>query len=363
MRIPRYDGFSLVNLVGELEHRLTGSSASPRLDHTLRSTVPRADSYILTLIDGLGAAQLAHPAAAPLAADHRATIDAPFPTQTSVVTSTLATGLPPSQHGLIAYLLKLPGAGIVNTLYWYPIGANEPLDHDPAAFLPSPNTAERLADAGCEVVVIEPSAFVDTSIDRVLYRGARVRGVADEQAGAAAALEEAAVGGRLVVVYLPHVDASAHLAGQQSDLYASALETVATTWTAMADGLPPGAALLGTADHGHVDIVPEHQVMVGPTPDVAIGGDTRVLHLHGHKDAVDALVQDLPGTLVARTAVGPIWGPGPYHPLFEERAPDFLFFADDGSAFLFEGDDLPMVGHHGGLTDAEVEIPLLAHAR
>jgi len=363
MRIPRYDGFGLVNLVGELEHRLTGSSVSPRLDHSLRHAVPGADSYILTLIDGLGTAQLHHPAAAPLAAAHRATLDAPFPTQTSVVTSSLATGLPPSQHVLIAYLLKLPGAGIVNTLYWYPIGANEPLDHDPAAFLPSPNTAERLAAADREVVVIEPSAFVDTSIDRVLYRGARVRGVADEDAGAAAALDEAAVGGRLVVVYLPHVDPAAHLAGQQSDLYAAALATVAGTWTAMANGLPPGAALLGTADHGHVDIVPEHLVTVDPKPGVAIGGDTRVLHLHGPEDAIAALVHGLPGRLIARAEAGPLWGPGPYHPLFEERAPDFLFFADDGFAFLFEGDDLPMVGHHGGLTDAEVEIPLLAHAR
>ncbi len=150
-----------------------------------------------------------------------------------MVTSTLATGLPPSQHGLIAYLLKLPGAGIVNTLFWYPIGASHPLDHDPAVFLPSPNTAERLAAAGREVVVIEPSALVGTSIDQVLYRGARVRGGADEHSVAAAALEEAAVSGRLVVVYLPHVDAAAHIAGQQSDLYASALETVAGTWTAM----------------------------------------------------------------------------------------------------------------------------------
>ncbi len=363
MRIPRYDGFSLVNLVGELEHRLTGSSASPRLDQSLRAAVPEAASYILTLVDGLGAAQLDHPAAAPLAAAHRATFDAPFPTQTSVVTSTLATGLPPSQHGLIAYLLKLPDAGIVNTIFWYPIGANEPLDHDPAAFLPSPNTAERLAAAGREVVVIEPSAIVGTSIDQVLYRGARVRGVADEQAGAVAAIEEAAVGERLVVVYLPHVDAAAHLAGQQSDLYASALETVSSVWTAMAAALPPGAALLGTADHGHVDIAPEHHVPVGSAPGVAIGGDSRVLHLHGPAEDIARLVKGLPGRLIAGAEAGPLWGPRPYHPRFEERAPDSLFFADDGFSFLFEGEDQPMVGHHGGLTDAEVEIPLLVHTR
>ncbi|MCB2224355.1 MAG: alkaline phosphatase family protein [Actinobacteria bacterium] len=363
MRIPRHDGFGLVNLVAEVEHRLTGASAAPRLDPSIRDAVPDADTYVLVLIDGLGARQLGHPAAAPLAADHRATLDAPFPTQTSVVTSTLATGLPPSRHGLIAYWLHLPPHGVVNTLYWYAQGATEPLDHDPEAFLPAPNTAERLTAAGSGVTVVEPSAMVDSTINRVLYRNAGVRGVGGEDEAVAATLEEAARPGRLVVAYYPHVDAAAHAAGQASDLYAGAMATVAAAWDAIAAGLPGHAALLGTADHGHLDVAPGAHVPVAPVPGVAVGGDSRVLHLRGPMDAIRALAAGLPGTLVAREDAGPLWGPGPHHPEFEQRAPDALLFADDGHAFLFEGDDQPMVGHHGGLTDAEVEIPLLAHHR
>ncbi|MBU1225775.1 MAG: alkaline phosphatase family protein [Actinobacteria bacterium] len=268
MRVPRYDGCGLVNLAGEIEHRLIGSSPSPRLDPAIRGVIPPADSYILVLIDGLGAGQLGHPAARPLAAAQLATVDAPFPTQTSVVTSTLATGLPPSRHGLIAYQLMLPPHGIVNTLYWFAIGAAEMLDDDPAAFLPSPNTAERLAAAGRRVIVVEPSALVGSPIDRVLYRGASMRGAAGEEEAVAAAIEEAAAPGRLVVVYFPHVDAAAHLAGQGSDIYAAALETVGRAWTALAEGLPPGAALIGTADHGHVDVLPHHHIPVGSVPGV-----------------------------------------------------------------------------------------------
>lgn len=359
MRIPRHDGLGLANLAAEIEHRLTGSAPSPRLDASIRELIPQADTYVLVLIDGLGAGQLDHPAAGPLAAAHLATIDAPFPTQTSVVTSTLATGLPPSRHGLIAYQLMLPPHGIVNTLYWFAIGAKEMLDHDPAAFLPSPNTAERLVAAGRRVIVIEPSALVGSPIDRVLYRGASVRGVAGEEEAVAAALEEAARPGSLVVVYFPQVDAAAHLAGQGSDIYANALETVGKAWIALDEGLPPGAALIGTADHGHVDVLPDHHIPVGSVAGVSIGGDSRVLHLHGPLDAIERLTDGLPGTLVARSEAGPLWGPGPLHPEFENRAPDALLFADDGHAFLFEGDDQPMVGHHGGLTAAEIEIPVL----
>ena len=86
-------------------------------------------------------------------------------------------------------------------------------------------------------------------------------------------------------------------------------------------------------------------------------------YLHGDADDIAHLVNGLPGRLITRAGAGPLWGPGPHHPRFEERAPDRLFFADDGFAFRFEGDDQPMVGHHGGLTDAEVEIPLLVHTR
>ena len=359
MRIPRYDGFGLVNLAAEIEHRLTGSAPAARLDPSIRDAVPEADSYVLVLFDGLGSGQLGHPAAAPLAAAHRATIDAPYPTQTSVVTSTLATGLPPSQHGLVSYQLLLPPHGIVNTLYWFSVTSGEPIEHDPEAFLPSPNTAERLAAVGREVVVVEPSAMVDSTIDRVLYRGARVCGVGGEDEAVAIALAEAMEPGRLVVVYFPHVDAAAHMAGQASNLYAAAMATVAGAWEALTDGLPAGAALLGTADHGHVDIAPEHHVRVDPTDGVRIGGDGRVLHLHGTDAALVALADGLPGTLVFRRDAGPLWGPGPFHPAFEERAPDALLFADDGVAWLFPGDDQPMVGHHGGLSDAEVEIPIL----
>jgi hypothetical protein len=163
----------------------------------------------------------------------------------------------------------------------------------------------------------------------------------------------------LVVVYLPHVDAAAHVAGQGSDLYADALATVADVWAGLAEGLPPGAALMGTADHGHVDIPPAALVAVPASPGVAIGGDSRVMQLFGALPDVERLVDGLPGTLVERPDTDDLWGPGPFHPEFSARTPDALFLADAGSAFRFEGHDDPMVGHHGGLTAAEVEVPVL----
>ena len=70
--LPDYDGGSLVNLMAELEHSLTGAAASRRLHPHLADHIPEADTYVLCLFDGLGAGQLDHPAAEPLADSIRA---------------------------------------------------------------------------------------------------------------------------------------------------------------------------------------------------------------------------------------------------------------------------------------------------
>lgn len=217
MRSPDYDGGGLVNLIAELEFRLTGQAPSPRLRPELAEVIPTARSFVFVLFDGLGDHQLGHPAAAPLLHDRVGSLDASFSTQTTVNTSTLATGLSPSQHGLIAYLLRFNGR-VVNTIFWFD-SEGRPTETDYPAFLPAPNLSERLAAAGAETIVVEPSAFVDSPLEEVLYRGATIVSAENDAASIRIALERAAQPGKLVAVYVPHVDAAAHAAGQESALY------------------------------------------------------------------------------------------------------------------------------------------------
>ena len=357
IRVPDYFGGGLVNLVAELEHRLAGRAASPRLRPELGALIPSAAAYVVVLFDGLGDGQLGHPAAGPLHAARRAALDTSFSTQTSVVTSTLATGLPPARHGLISYLLDLRDVGVVNTLYWHTT-AGAPCPIDPAGFLPAPNLAERLLAATGEApVVVQPAGFVGSTLDRMLFRSAEVVGADPGELESAAA--DAAAPGRLVLVYLPDVDAAAHLAGQRSPEYGAALERAGALWTGLAAALPAYAALIGTADHGHVDVPPEGRVPLPLPEGITVSGDARVAYLRGDPVTIEAAVAGLPGRWVRVGDAGPLWGPPPYHESFAERVPDGLLFADDGHAWVLPGDDLPMVGHHGGLSEAEVRVPLL----
>lgn len=355
---PDYGGGSLVNLMAELEVRLTGSAPSPPLHIGLARHLPAAPSYIIVLFDGLGAAQLRHPAATSMAQAQVATIDAPFPTTTTVSLATLATGVPPAQHGLIGYQLLVPQLDVVvNTIKWTTLWG-ESLDFETTDFLPSPNLWERLTAKGGEPVTVQPAHFEGSPLSRLIYRGCRFEGASSIEEIITASIQLAAVPGRLVFTYLPHVDFAAHVHGQDAKEYAAAVSIADTVWSSLAARLPAGVTLIGTADHGHVDFPRSHQVKISRADHegLVFAGDGRAMYVHGDGAA---LAERLPATWYPRAGIDGWWGPGPEHPALDERAPDGLLLADDGHLLLHRHSDDRMIGNHGGLTAAEREVPLL----
>jgi len=358
MRLPDYSGGGLVNLAAELERRLTGQAASPGLHPGLGAAIPDAATYLLVLCDGLGDSQLAHPDAAPLAAARGGALDAGFPTTTTVSLATVATGLPPAGHGLIAYQLWLPETGqVANTIKWTTLWG-DPLDLDFDAFLPRPNTWERLAAAGVEPIALQPLNFDGTPLTRALYRGCRREAYADAGEAVAAARQMTRPRGRLVFLYLPPIDFAAHVGGQGSEMYATALREVAGIWEALAASLPPGVVMVGTADHGHVDIPKDRQVRLAKADHEGrtFFGDPRALFVRGEGAS---LSERLPAAWVPLAEMEGWWGPGRPHPRLAERLPDGALLADPGYALLHRFSDDRLIGQHGGLTAEELEVPLL----
>jgi len=129
-------------------------------------------------------------------------------------------------------------------------------------------------------------------------------------------------------------------------------------WEQVAARLPDGAVMVGTADHGHIDFPKDHQVKIPKAAheDRIFYGDGRALFVLGDGAS---LADDLPATWFPIEDVTDWWGPGPRHPLFDERSPDGVLVADDGYLLLHRHADDRMVGNHGALTDAERVIPLL----
>lgn len=357
-RSPQYEGGNLLNLVAEIETRLGGSPAHRGLTVELSNAVPDAASYVLVLFDGLGDHQLEHPAAGSLRASRVGAVDSPFPATTTVSMATIATGRTPAEHGLLGYQLWMPGLGeIANTIKWTTLWG-VPLEIDTGPFLPSPNLWERLATAGAEPITLQPWNFEKSPMSRMLYRGARFEPWSDEDDAVAAAAALAAEPGRLVFLYVPHVDFAAHVSGQHDPGYHEAIEIVDRLWDRLAHRLPPGAAAIGTADHGHVDIPLGRQVEI-PRPaqeDLILYGDARTMFVRGDGAPLAA---DLPATWVPRKEMEHWWGPGDRHPEFENRAPDGVLVADDGYALLHRHSDDSLIGQHGAPTDEELRVPVL----
>lgn len=354
---PSYDGHGLANLMAELEGRLTGSRVGNGLDESLATTVPNAETYVLVLFDGLGVAQLEHPAARTLAAGMSGKLHAPFPTTTSVSLATIATGLPPSRHGQIAHLTWMEDVGqVVNCLKWVNL-AGEPVPYDYTSVLPSPNLWERLRSVGIEPITVQPGDFASSPLTRVLYRGARFEGIWDIEELATASAQLAAEPGRLIFSYFPLVDVSGHVFGLGSDEFTDAVKMAVRLWEGIAAALPPNAALLGTADHGLVEFSERDKLIIRDSrfDDLRFAGDTRGVHMWADDDVVADFVELTGGSLVDPAA---LIGPDP-SPTALSRLGRRLVLAPDDKALIPKSFDKRLRCYHGGLTPEEVEIPLL----
>jgi hypothetical protein len=357
-----YEGSGLVNLVAELEYRMTGSTASPRLTSVPLPGLERTSTTVLVLFDGLGSHQLSHPLARDLASAQVGSIDAPFPTTTTVSLATIATGLPPSRHGLIAYQLWNPTVGeVVNTIHMTTMWG-ERIEQRHEDFLPGPNLWQRMSGSGVETVTVQPDTFDRTPLTRALYKGSSFVPYTTTKEAVERTVEAASSPERFVFLYIPHVDFAAHVAGQQSDGYNDAINEANSVWADLSEQLPSDVLLVGTADHGHVDISEANKVRLSKKDEegLVLYGDARAMFVRGDGAS---LASGLPGTWVPYADLAGMWGPGPMHHAFEERRPDGIIFADDGYAIFHSRSNDRLIGHHGGLTPEERQIPVLVRER
>jgi hypothetical protein len=354
---PSYDSRGLVNLVSEIETRLGGTALAPGLSGDLAGAIPDAPTIVLVLFDGLGVAQLGHSGASRFNGSLAGTLEAGFPTTTSTSLATIASGLAPGQHGVVAHLTWMPEHNrVVNTLKWVDL-AGDTVHHEYASLLPRPNLWERLRTAGIEPITVQPADFAATPLTRVLYRGARFEGVWGGEDLIDATVQLAAEPGRLIFTYVPQVDVAGHVFGLESSEFTEAMGVVTRVWDELARRLPPGAVLLGTADHGLIDYGEDQKVLIRePRFDqLRFAGDPRGVHLWCSDDDANALADDTGGRLVEPSL---LFGPDPADAAME-RSGKSVLLAPEGVVLLPRGFDKRLRAYHGGLDPLEVEIPLL----
>src|SRR6201990_452193 len=151
---PDYGARSLSDVVPAITVALGRAAAE---DDPVGLLLPAAPSYVVFLVDGLGADLLAaHPPAAPslsslLRPDTTGTAGVPSTTATSL--TSLGTALTPGRHGVVGFTSRVPGsARLLNALYW-------DKDVDPVQWQPHTTGFQRLAAEGVRVTTVNKREF------------------------------------------------------------------------------------------------------------------------------------------------------------------------------------------------------------
>jgi Type I phosphodiesterase / nucleotide pyrophosphatase len=366
---PRYGERSL----SDLGSSLLASLGVPGEGNPLG--LPPAARVCLLVVDGLGWELLrAHPAAAPflsgLAVDG-GPLTVGFPATTVTSLSSLGTGRPPGQHGMLGYQVAVPGQRkLLNGLRW-------DKSVDPLVWQPGTTIYERAAAAGVSSCRVGPPKLEKTGLSAAVMRGNAYRPAYSLGALAAEAAEALRQAGRaLVTVYHDQLDGTGHVSGCGSDAWRFQLGHVDKLAEQLAAAIPAGTQLYVTADHGMVDVAPEDRVDVDTTPGLLdgvalLGGEARARHLYTARGAAGDVRQIWRGLLGDRAwvlsrdeAIAAGWF-GPVEPRLADRIGDVVV-APAGSVAVVatrtEALESSLIGMHGSLTSSDQLVPLLCLA-
>lgn len=297
-------------------------------------------------------------------------ITATVPSSTPISLASLACGLPPGEHGIIGFTVRVPDTGdLVTHIRWD--GAP-----DPETWQPEPTCFEQAAAAGVACTVVSNGTFRDTGLTRAIYRGADWLPAIAPHEVAEGTLAALARGDRsLVYAYLPDVDTAGHFHGIGSPEWLEAVSEVAEAIDGILTGLPRDAALMVTADHGMVNIT--DRLRVDRRPDLmpgveSVAGDGRMRYLYTAPGAVEdvrqawaAAVGDRAEVIDRDEAVERGWFGPKVTEAARERIGDLVVVCRGTFAIVgVEGEPphvVRLVGHHGGLTAAEMTVPLWSY--
>ena len=359
--IPDYAGANVRGIIPALLGPAPWSSGLPAW---MPAPVADSDAVVLFVLDGLGWDQLQdHRSMVPtLASMVGGPIHTVAPSTTATALTSITTGLTPGEHGLIGYRMVL-GGEIMNVLRWaigdQPVRRSHP-PRDVQPFEPF---------LGHSVPVVSIAELQESAFSEAHLRGSEPLGWRAPSSIAVQARAQIEAGARFVYCYYAGIDKIAHERGF-GPYYEAELRAADRLVADVLAALPTGTTLLVTADHGHVDVGSR---VVTPTPELLAGvtmqsGEGRFRWLHAPKGAVDDVARaateelgHLAWIVTKQQVLDEGWFGPTMTPAIRARLGDVALVAREPVSFHDPDDSGPfeLMGRHGSLTSAEVNVPLI----
>jgi predicted AlkP superfamily pyrophosphatase or phosphodiesterase len=316
-----------------------------------------------------------------------------FPTTTVAALGSVNSGVAPSEHGLLGYTIYLPEFDMVaEMIRWGPLNrrvsfADPEFGRAPESFFWAETMYARLQAAGVKrTFAINPIGFAGTALTRMLHQHATYAGyiATSSMQPMVSRLVAESDETTYVYAYWPTIDTISHIVGPHTPEHSAEVAAFDFQFGRLLERLPgrDDTLVMLTADHGHVDTVPEQGVQFADHPEllkmlrVPPAGERRAVYLHPKPGAtLDVAayarerMRDVAPAMLRDDAVElGLFGPG----RLTERAAGRI-----GDVLLFPRGNLQLVstieavdgnpprqpvfrGLHGGLTAEEALVPLLA---
>jgi Type I phosphodiesterase / nucleotide pyrophosphatase len=295
-----------------------------------------------------------------------------FPSTTATNISSFGTGLFPGVHGMLGYTVRVPHSGepgrLLNALKW-----DERVD--PVMWQNRPTLFERAAREGVTVTHIAAKRYEGSGFTQAVLRGARYLGANRMEEMVEAAIDALAQPNSFTYLYINNVDAAGHEYGVGSAKWREAIALTADLLSSLTSRLPRGTRLWVSADHGMINVGDgeDQKIVLGRGNHLLdgvsmIGGEPRARHLYLHEGALEqtrAIWEETLGDGVL------LFGKNDALRLFGDDVRDEsydrmgdLIAVPRGNKILVDPErvrqESSMVGHHGGMNEEELAIPLLS---
>ncbi|MSQ63580.1 MAG: PglZ domain-containing protein [Betaproteobacteria bacterium] len=372
--VPSYAGNGFVNLVASIVEACGGAPRHPSLSSLPTAELRSARNVVFLIVDGLGDSYLrANGSGGHIARHRRGAISAVFPSTTASAITTSFTGATPLEHGLTGWFTYFSAAAcVVAPLPFQRRGEKASLGVAPATIFVEPSLFDTLATRS---IVVSYRPIIDSLYNRHHCGSAERRaynnlaGFLDETAAAVKSGPER----RLVYAYWPEFDALAHRYGVASAEVRAHFELLDAMFGALLLRLAgTGTVVVLTADHGFIDCPPEESIELPPELSAMLRfplcGERRVAFCHvqdqkAFLEKARSLLENRADVRPSRDLLDEGWfGAGRAHPLFAERIGDVALVMQGRGTVKdwVPGEPRHLhIGNHGGMSEDEMNIPLV----
>ena len=400
---PRYDSYCFSNIPATIAWLLTGQGQSALPLDVFGDLPTRYDAVIFLFVDAFGWRFFEryaehYPIIKTMATEGVVSkLTSQFPSTTAAHVTSIHSGLNVGQSGVYEWYYYEPLVDDIISPLRFAYGrdktTNDTLQRSgvpPAAFFPQQTVYQLLQAQGVSPHVFQPQQTAHSTYSEIVCRGATIHGYAslpEALASLGTLVTAQETGPAYYFLYFDRIDSMGHVAGPTSQRFDDAVKDFFTgldeLFYQQVRGKAGKTLLMLSADHGQVDVNPQTTFYLNQQiPELARSfktnaqgaplvpaGSARDMFLYIQEDQIAACVATLQQRLEGKAEVYPVQellargffgSQAPTPELLGRLGNVVILPYNYESVWWLEAGvyDMSFLGHHGGLTPQEMEIPL-----